>query len=166
MTKPKNIPFTVAELHEMFDERTPGVLWWRHEKKRRDLTKPAGCTKNGGYCYTGIDGSGYQRHRLIWYIHTGTQPNKLDHIRGVEHGDSMSNLQVTDASRNEWKQKKPRNNSSGYVGVAWSRKVGMWQSMIMRHGKSYWLGYFDDPKDAHEAYLEAKKNLHEGYESL
>jgi len=41
---------------------------------------------------------------------------------------------------------------SGYKGVGWYYRTNKWRAFIMHKGKRYWLGYFDDPKEAAKAY--------------
>lgn len=57
----------------------------------------------------------------------------------------------------------PKNNTSGYKGVSWHKGVGKWHASIGFQGKSYSLGYFDDPKEASEAYQKAREELHGEY---
>jgi len=49
-----------------------------------------------------------------------------------------------------------RSNSSGYRGVAWHKHIKKYVARINFKGKSYSLGYFDDPGKASEAYEAAK----------
>lgn len=56
-----------------------------------------------------------------------------------------------------------RSNSSGYRGVAWHKHTQKYVARINFKGKSYSLGYFDDPAKASEAYETAKTRMHKRY---
>lgn len=45
-------------------------------------------------------------------------------------------------------------------GVSWCEVVGKWRASIREQGKSVVLGYWKDPKKAHEAYKEAAIRIH------
>ena len=49
------------------------------------------------------------------------------------------------------------NNTSGVTGVCWYKKSKKWKVNISSGGKQTHLGYFDDPKEAAEAYKKARK---------
>ena len=53
--------------------------------------------------------------------------------------------------------KKPSSNTSGYKGVSWYKRDRKWQAGIKVNGKFIYLGLFNDPKEAHEAYIKAAK---------
>lgn len=53
-----------------------------------------------------------------------------------------------------------RGNSTGLLGV--DVKQGKNRAQIVVAGKKIHLGYFAKPEDAHQAYLVAKRSLHEG----
>ena len=51
------------------------------------------------------------------------------------------------------------NNTSGYRGVSWHRRVKKWQARIAYQNKTYHLGYYDTPEEASEAYKAAKEAI-------
>ena len=58
--------------------------------------------------------------------------------------------------------KENSNNTSGYLGVNWSKEKKKWHAKLGSGYRRIHIGYFDDPEEAHKAYLEAKKNLKKG----
>lgn len=78
----------------------------------------------------------------------------VDHIDGDPLNNVLSNLRIVNASQNMMNKKKKSTNSSGYKGVSrtWN---GSWRAQIKANGKNIHLGYFPDPKQAHEKYKEA-----------
>jgi hypothetical protein len=53
-----------------------------------------------------------------------------------------------------------KNNSSGYRGVTWHKRRGMWQSQIGVNSAMKFLGYFINPEDAARKYNEAALQYH------
>jgi hypothetical protein len=47
-----------------------------------------------------------------------------------------------DGSIQEINKPKPRNNTSGVVGVYWNKEMGKWQAQAMIEGKVKYLGYY------------------------
>jgi len=52
------------------------------------------------------------------------------------------------------------NNTSGYKGVTWRKDDNCWQAQIQINGKKIYLGRFDNPELAAEAYRQAAKKYH------
>jgi len=50
-----------------------------------------------------------------------------------------------------------RNNSSGYLGVCWSRSEGCWEANITVDGKKHNLGFYKTIEGAKKARLRAEK---------
>jgi hypothetical protein len=44
--------------------------------------------------------------------------------------------------------------------VSWSKAAGKWVAQIQKDKKNIYLGLYDTPEGAHQAYLESAKNLH------
>jgi hypothetical protein len=58
------------------------------------------------------------------------------------------------------KTKQAKTNTSGYKGVCWNKRSKKWQSSISVNRKTIYLGVFENPEFAHQAYLDAKKIYH------
>ena len=168
MAKTKLIPYTVEELHEIFEEKEPGVLYRKKRTIGINIKKPSGTmSKKNGYCYIRMHGRRYLRHRLIWKMHAGQEPPEvIDHILGIENGDVFTNLQESNQSHNQNKKRIQRNNTSGMVGVTWYNDGKKWRAYIKSKGKTISLGYFFDKEEAHKAYLAAKDIYHDGARAL
>jgi len=52
------------------------------------------------------------------------------------------------------------NNINGYKGVYWNKIQKKWFATITFKGKTYYLGSYDNPKDAGEIYLKAKVRIY------
>lgn len=117
-----------------------------------------------GYRAIVIDGRKYASNRLVWFHCHGTWPvGKIDHKDGDKANDRIDNLRdVTTKVNAENQRKANKDNRSGYLGVGWDKQTGKWRAGITRSGKYTCLGRYDDPLEAHQAYLKAKREMHVG----
>lgn len=156
-------PLTLERLHEVLHyDLLTGLFTWLVRRGSKKAGTVAGYKTTFGYVYILIDGERHLAHRLAWYYVNGRWPERLlDHRDNVRHNNVMDNLREANHSQNAQNQPPSRkNNKSGLLGVSWCRKVGRWQAQIKVNGKSTFLGYFDTPEQAHEAYLIEKQKLH------
>lgn len=103
-----------------------------------------------------VCGQPFLAHRLAWLCVHGEWPEgDLDHINGNSRDNRIANLRPCDDSQNQANRKLSSLNTSGFKGVCWNAKSGKWQAGIKVRGKSYHLGLFTDPAEAHAAYLKA-----------
>lgn len=59
--------------------------------------------------------------------------------------------------------KLQKNNTSGYRGVCWHKRVSKWYAQIRFQGKHYSLGYYDDIEQAASVRKAAEKELHKDF---
>lgn len=102
-------------------------------------------------------------HRVILERMLGRplkEGEEVDHINLNRFDNRRANLRI--ASRGDNQHNKPRyqTNKSGYKGVSFDAKKKKWQAAITVKTQKVWLGYFDTPEEAHEAYRAAAKELH------
>lgn len=118
-----------------------------------------------GYKRIFIDGKLYLSHRLAFLYMTGEWPGKVvDHLNGDPSDNRFCNLRSTDQKTNLQNKRRAQktNKSSGLLGVTFHKQTGKFIAAIGSNGKRLHLGYFSDPQEAHQAYLEKKRELHEG----
>ena len=160
-------PFTTQELLNFIRERffydeLTGFLYRNgHIKNSYRCNLRSGTLKATGYRHVTINGKEYLEHRIIWlYVH-GELPNVIDHIDGNTCNNKLSNLRNVNYTVNMQNRRAPnKHNKSGYLGVS---KVGSrWKATIVKDRKSIYLGAFDSPEIAYNAYLTAKRIAHEG----
>lgn len=104
-------------------------------------------------------------HRLAWLAMCGEFPSEdIDHINGCRFDNRWNNLRAVDRATNSQNRRRPKSTStSGYLGVSFSNETGRWAAQIQVKGKNKNLGRrFVTPEAAHEAYLQAKRQLHAG----
>ena len=103
-------------------------------------------------------------HRLITKAPAGYL---VDHINGDTLDNRLCNLRVCSASQNSMNKPRGANNTSGYKGVCLHKPSGRWVSSIKTpSGKRVYLGYFDTPEDASEAYKVAAKEYHREFANV
>lgn len=155
-----------SQLKELlwYDAQT-GIFRWRLERKC-GLIKPwakAGWT-DGGYTRIQIGPKGHLAHRLAWLYEFGVWPSKdIDHINGNRSDNRLCNLRdVSRKINTQNRRAAPVNGSCGLLGVSKHRNTGKFTAGIYIQGKRKHLGIFDTAQQAHEAYLAAKREFHEG----
>ncbi len=101
--------------------------------------------------------------RLAWLYMTGEWPRGvIDHVNGNTLDDRMANLRDVDASINMENQRNARiDNRSGLLGVRKNR-AGSYSARIWFKGRPQTIGAFPTAEEAHAAYLERKRAIHEG----
>lgn len=115
-----------------------------------------------GRVYLSADGRNYFAHRVAWLYVNGEWPSAaIDHIDGNQTNNAISNLRLATHSENEWNQGKRKCNTSGYKNVSWKPSARKYRASFGFKGKTIFVGYFDDPKEAFEAY-KAKAALYHG----
>lgn len=118
---------------------------------------------SNGYLRIGIDSQRYLAHRLAWlYVHGEWPRRLLDHINGDRADNRISNLRECTHSQNQENRRKAQaNNQSGYMGVYFQRQNKNWVARIVINGKRKHLGCYQSAEKAHQAYLSAKRKMHE-----
>lgn len=116
-----------------------------------------------GYPHLRIDRHYYSAHRIAWLFVTGSLPeSQIDHIDGNPENNSLANLREATSSQNQQNRRAAQANSkTGLLGAHCTRMAGKWKSALTVAGKTFQLGTFDSPEEAHLAYVEAKRTHHE-----
>ncbi len=115
-------------------------------------------TDHNGYRCGAILNVNFLAHRVVWAIHYGQEPSgQIDHINGMPHDNRLANMRIASQSENMRNLRRPRNNTSGQVGVTWRKQEAKWSARIVVAGKrSISLGRFHAYEDAVAARKEAE----------
>ncbi|HAJ7191205.1 TPA: hypothetical protein HNO18_06525 [Escherichia coli] len=109
----------------------------------------AGYKHVSGYIYIGQ----YKAHRLAWFFHYGTWPEKdIDHINGIKSDNRIVNLREANDALNHRNKKHTSPNRSGFRGVSYhksERGKPKWRVRITdNEGKRICIGLFDSLDEA------------------
>jgi hypothetical protein len=154
---------TADRAKEVFSDNGRSLLWMAPTARRNKRGQLAGTVRPDGYMQVCVAGKLYLAHRVLWLMRTGEWPaGEVDHINGDKTDNSPSNLREVSKSGNmqNIRQAFSSNSSTGLLGVSVEKKTGKFYARICVDGKQKTLGTFDCPKDAHFAYLDAKRRLH------
>lgn len=100
-----------------------------------------------------------QMHRRVLGIDKDDK-RVVDHINGDQLDNRKENLRVCTQAQNMCNTNLYKNNKSGYKGVCWNKKAGMWAATIYKKRKCYPLGLFDDAELAYAVYIAAADRMH------
>lgn len=147
-------------------EPVTGQFTWSKRPSRSKITvgSTAGCRSGNGYLSIQLDGRIYLAHRLAWLYSFGAWPSlDVDHIDGVRANNSIGNLRQASKSTNAQNIRRAHiDSTSGVLGVWKGKGRNKWTSALKVDGKIHHIGNFGTSKEAEEAYLKAKRALHEG----
>lgn len=101
-------------------------------------------------------------HCLAWLYMTGEWPkDEIDHKNGVRDDNRWDNLRDGNKSLNQQNIRRARvTSTTGKLGV--SRMGRKFQATIRVSGRKMHLGTFTTAEAAHQEYLKAKRQFHEG----
>ncbi len=106
---------------------------------------------NMGYKGGRVNNIGLRAHRVAWAIHYGVWPEYVvDHINGERADNRICNLRDIPAEENNRNMAKPKNNTSGHVGVV-SAPNGKWIAQIGTRAAPLVIGTFATKQEAIEA---------------
>ena len=115
------------------------------------------CTNADGYIINQKEKTTILLHRFI-----AVPPNnkEIDHINGDKSDNRKLNLRACNNKQNIRNRLLTKSNTSGYKGVSWINREKEWQASICVNRKQIYLGIYDKPEQAAEAYNRAALLLH------
>lgn len=154
---------TAGELRQLLIyDSVSGEFTWRNARGRKTRAgAKAGYTSNG-YIRIGINGKDYFAHCLVWLYAHGSWPTAdIDHIDGIRSNNCLLNLRQAKRAENLQNQRAPRSdNKSGFLGVSFDAKRGMYKAALKVSGKTVFTKRTITAEEAASAYLEAKRKHH------
>jgi hypothetical protein len=164
---------TADRLRELLDyDPETGVFTRKASRTRYGTTsanratagKQAGGWHIEGYVAISVDNRRYLAHRLAWlHVHGAWPEADIDHLNGVRTDNRIANLRsVTRGVNLQNLRAAQRNSKSGFLGVSWDERKQAWMARIGVNRRTVHLGRFKTAEEAHEAYKNAKRKLHDG----
>lgn len=149
-------------MHRLEYDPETGIFVRRVTVRQFKAGTESGCYAKSGYVIVCIDGKNYMAHVLAWLYMTGGWPDgEIDHINGSGIDNRFSNLRDVPTFINSQNKHSARSDSSvGLLGVCKNRS--RFTARIKLLGKMKNLGTFATAKEAHDVYVAAKRELHEG----
>jgi len=119
--------------------------------------------KTGRSYATRMSAGGQRNRHRIWMhrVITDAPPGmQVDHINLDTLDNRRKNLRLASRADNAKNSPLQANNTSGFKGVCWHRRRGMWVAMVGVANRQQWLGAFADAREAAAAYDEAARRLY------
>lgn len=159
--------FTRDRVLEMlnYDPTTGGFTWRQSRRGSARAGYAAGYVRQDGYVRIKLDGRQVWAHRLAWFLAVGKWPQgQIDHINGNPSDNRIANLRDVTCRVNSQNERRARRRKNGgrLLGAHWCPTWRRWKSSIGVAGSARHIGWFDTEQQAHEAYVAAKRVLHEG----
>lgn len=150
----RTIPTEIANYLEL---REGGRLFWKKDIGSAKKGQEATAKHNAGYLCVGFRGEVYLAHRVVFLLANGWCPKMVDHIDGNKRNNDPSNLRPACKSLNGLNRRKKSKNSSGRLGVFWSKRRSAWRAEITVRGEKKSLGMFPCLNDAIAARVRAER---------
>jgi TPR repeat protein len=148
-----------------YDPENGRFTWLVNASTRAKAGSVAGCVKRDGYLTLRIKGKAYSCHRLAWFYVHGVWPTKIDHKDRNPLNNALNNLREATTSQNAMNTGATCVNTSGFRGVTRIKSSGKWMAQSRLNGKSHYLGVFESPERASEAYERFCKKNHGAFYS-
>lgn len=144
-------------------EYKDGKLLNKTNSKQRKIGTQVGYKNKYGYIVCKINSKSYYVHRLIWMMFFGSLNGKdIDHINGNRSDNRLENLRLATRTENNRNLRKAKENSkTKLIGSCFHKKSGKFIAQIQNNGKYEYIGLFETAEDAHNAYINRKREIHE-----
>lgn len=108
-------------------------------------------SNSNGYREVRIKDRSYRLHSLAWLYCYGYMPQQVDHINGLRSDNRITNLRNVDQSINTKNAARRKDNTSGFTGVYFFKRLNKWAAKIVSEGRQIHVGCFDTPEEANKA---------------
>jgi hypothetical protein len=167
--------------NDCFSYNSDGSLTWKVRPETHFPTKKGAVAFNSiypgkiagskiadGYILIGIKGRMVRAHRIVYEMHHGPIPAKMDidHINGIRSDNRIDNLRIATRSQNLANMQMHPRNTSGAKGVYWHKRAKKWLAQIKSNKKHYYIGLFDTLDSASSAYEKIAVELNKDFANI
>jgi hypothetical protein len=154
--------YSQSYVFSLFEYRD-GKLYRKTNRSNVKIGQEAGWMGNKGYRIVSIDYKHVLVHRLIYFMHYGHMPERVDHINGVRDDNLINNLREANCSQNNYNQKVGKRNKSGCKNVSWNKARNKWVVRIAYDKCKLKQWYVDDFEFAELLAEEAREKFHKEF---
>jgi len=146
MPKIKTIPLSKGKFSKVDDQ------WFDYLNQWKWYFSPTGYAARTEFVNGKRTGKTILMHRVIANI---PEDKFTDHINFDKLDNRRCNLRMCNKSQSEQHKHLQSNNTSGFKGVGWDKRLSKWRSYIMINARQIYLGSFKEIKKAALAYNKA-----------
>lgn len=135
--------------------RPRGAAWFRDHRRaaawnaRYAGTEALTVRRRGGYLAGYVLRKDCKAHRVAWALSYGAWPiGEIDHINGDAGDNRIANLREVTRIENCRNMSRRRCNSSGVIGVMWSKRQHKWLAKITVNYRVFSLGSYQSFDEA------------------
>lgn len=153
-------PLTAERLREVvhYDPESGEFTWKLRIGVKAIIGARAGWAHSAGYVGLNVAGHKMFAHQAAWLYMTGEWPeHQIDHDNGKRSDNSWKNLRAATPTQNAGNSGKRLSNTSGFKGVTRSANGKRWVAFLGKKAGTKYLGTFDTPEEAHEAYIKSSR---------
>lgn len=154
---------TKEKVLEFFEYKDGNLYWKKQLNNRGKIGQIAGSKNTRGCRIIGIGGKHYLMHRLIFLMHHGYLPKKIDHIDCNPNNSKIENLREANHAENSYNAKLRKDNTTGCKGVIWNKFAKKWMVVVKANKKVAYSGYFDNLEFADLVAQEARNKYHKHF---
>lgn len=144
-----------------YDPKSGEFTWLMSRSSKAKAGQIAGTICKDGYRHIKVKGMTYKAHRLAWFYCHGAWPEgEIDHKFRNRDDNREKFIRQATPSENSTNRNIRNDNSSGFKGVSWNKKSRKWSAEITSKGKRMFLGFFERPEMAADAYNKAAEEYH------
>ena len=111
-----------------------------------------------------VSGSGKRHRKMHRVVMNASNGFDIDHIHeGTRNDNRKSNLRECTRAENIRNKTKFSRNTSGCLGVYWNKRINKWGVRIVKNGKEFYIGSFNDKQDAINARIQAEKEYYKDF---